>query len=350
MTPATRPVTPRVEYVIVAETGALERQALLLAESIRLLPGAAGDAPLTVVSPRPGRRPRAATIRRLDRLGAGYLALDLPSACPAYGPSYKLAAASAVERRAGPDVLVMIDSDTLFLSPPDFALPPRAVALRPVDVKGICPAGPGDPYEPYWRELSALCGVAYDDIPWLETSCDGERVKASHNGGLVVAQRGDGLFATSEEFMRRSVVAGLFPRSLDEASARGFRTGSGRVELLGRRLWGSMQAVLSLALVARGLEQRLLPPTYNVPCHHFDRVAARHPEVRSGTVHAHYHWLFEAGATAANPLLDGRIHVPAAVRELFARHGLVRGASRLARRMRALVAPRRFDGRRQPSI
>jgi hypothetical protein len=311
---------PRIEYVMVAEAGSLERQALLLAESIRRLPGAAGEAAVTVVSPRPDRRPNPRTLRQLDVLGAQYLPVTIDSPCPYYGTSFKLAALAEVEKRAGPPILVMLDSDTLFLAPPAFDLGAHGVALRPVDGKGMCTAGPDDGFDEYWRRLCAICGVAYDDIPWIETTTDGLRVKASHNGGLVAANRRDGLFTTSYDFLRRSAAADLFPRPDNGRKNAIGRSGAGQTSGLAGRIWGAAQAALSLAIVARGLEARTLPPTYNVPCHYFGRMVARWPEVATDSVHVHYHWLCDADRLAKNPLLDGRMNVPKAIRALLARH------------------------------
>ncbi len=339
----TAPV-PNLEYVMIAEAGILERQALLLVESIRLLPGDAGTAGVTVVSPRPDRRPTQATLRQLERLGAEYLPLAIDSPCPYYGTSFKLGAMAAVEKRPGPSTLIMLDSDTLFLAPPVFDLGERCAALRPVDGKGMCTAGPDDPFDEYWRRLCALCDVSYDDIPWVEAAKDGLRVKACHNGGLVAANRRDGLFATSYEFLGRSVAVGLSPRP-DSAQTATFRTGSGRVSGQTRQIWGAAQAVLSLALVSQGLEARILPPTYNVPINHFELLVRRFPEVASASVHVHYHWFCDADKLASNPLLDGRVTVPSSVRELLNRHVPLDQPPSVGRRLKRFLAVRLQDWR-----
>lgn len=343
--PQARPATisipngPQIEYVMVAEAGSLERQALLLAHSIRCLPGSAGKAAITVVSPRPDRRPAKRTLRKLELLGAQYVPLVVDSPCPYYGTSYKLAALSEVERRSGPPTLVMVDSDTLFLAPPAFDLGERGVGLRPVDVKGMCTAGPTDPFDEYWRRLCDVCAVAYDDIPWIETATDGVHVKASHNGGLVAANRWDGLFATSYDFLCRSVKADLFPRPSIDGGVNA-RTGAGPRSALAGRIWGAAQAALSLAVIAEGLEARILPPTYNVPCHFFNQMVARWPHIASSTVHAHYHWLCDADKLAVNPLLDGRMTIPTAIRKLLARHLPVNHPPSLGRQLSQLFWPR----------
>ena len=60
----------------------------------------------------------------------------------------------------------------------------------------------------------------------------------------------------------------------------------------------------------------MLKPVYNIPLHHFDRMAQRFPDVRTNAVHGHYHWLFRI-ETAKNPLLNGDVVVPPRVKALI---------------------------------
>ncbi len=290
-----------VEFVVIAEAGILEAQALLLCESIRRFAGRYAELAITVVSPRPGRRPSASTVRALAALGAELRALDIEVRCPDYGPSYKVLALADAERRPGPDILVQIDSDTLFVAEPDLSLPDHDIAARPVDLKGICTRGPGDPRDGFWRDLCGLCGVDYERIPIVETTVDRQAVRASYNGGLVVARRRIGFFGRTAEVFTRLVSAGLTPHR--EAGHREM-TATGVVTEAGSLFWGTSQAVLPLAACSLDRSIGILPPTHNVPLHHWDNLVA--PE---HLVHLHYHWLCSATELAANPMLDGRLEL-----------------------------------------
>ena len=134
--------------MLIVEAGPLEAQALLLVESLRTYGGRHATASVTAVSPRSARRPSRGTARRLRRLGAEFLALDLVGAYPAYPPSWRLHALAELERRPGPGVIVQLDSDTLFLGDVGPLCADAPVSARPVDVKGMGSTGPGDPYEP----------------------------------------------------------------------------------------------------------------------------------------------------------------------------------------------------------
>jgi len=282
---------PNIEFCFVVETGVLEQQAILLCESIRRFAGPHADAMLTVISPRSARRPSAATIARLLQLGAAYVPLELDSPTPEYGPSYRTLALGWRARQNGPDVLVQLDSDTLFLDAPDLALNDHIAMARPVDVKGMCSGGPGDRFEPVWLRMCAVCDVDIDRLGYVRSTVDKRKVRASFNAGLVVARRF--VFELIAEFFSRIAAAGIRP-FLGQASV--MRTGSGQVSPAGHEMWGTTQAAISLAVARLGSTVRNLAPDDNIPLHLWHRLDPLPERV----AHLHYHWLFaDAGACAA---------------------------------------------------
>ena len=306
-------IPTETEFFLIAEAGILESQALLLCQSIRQFAGGYQYAPITVVSPRPDRRPSIDTQRKLAELQVDYLELDIASPCPDYGTSFRVLAAAYLERRAGPDVLIQLDSDTLFVAEPDFSLPGAVGAARPVDVKGMCTDGPGDPFDPYWLDLCRLCGVDYERLPWVTTTVDRKTVRASYNGGLVAARRSDGLFAKTEEFFLKLVRAGLKPWA---GYGLNVKSGVGMVGLSGSEYWGSSQAALSLAFTDHGGPVRILTDAYNIPLHSFEHLPPR----QTTPIHLHYHWLCSEGELSNNPMLDGRLTLPEPVAQWLKRN------------------------------
>ncbi len=290
-----------VQFMAVAEAGMLEQQAILLCESIRAFAGAYAASAIVVVTPRSGRRPSSTTRRRLDKLSVDYLELEIDTPRPEYGPSFRVHAAAHVERLPGPATLVQLDSDTLFLGEPDFALCDVDVATRPVDLKGICTTGADDPADAYWRHLCALAEVEYDAVPWLTTTIDHRAVRASYNGGLIVARRERGIFARTEDLFLRVVRSPLHSYA---EPPQPILIGSGHVSPAGFAYWGTSQAAISLACVAADATVGILPPEYNVPLHYFDACDAA---AKALPVHVHYHWLGLQQYAAINPLLDGRL-------------------------------------------
>ena len=299
------PATPDVEFVLVVEAGILEQQARLLCESLRAHTGRYRDAPIVAMAPRKERRPSQDFIAFAECNEIAYCDRTLEIECPEYGTSHRVFAAADRAERSDAAVLVILDSDTLFLREPDFALDGADVAVRPVDVKGRCTIGAGDPFDPYWRRLCSLGGLTYERLPFVTPTVDDRPVRASYNGGLVVVRRETGILQAAADLFGRSVRAGMSPHAVGESNVF---ASTGYVGDVASAYWGSSQAALAIAIWSATDRVRLLDPTYNVPLHVWDAWRARHPSVPlEDLVHVHYHWLCTPGYEAANPMLDGRL-------------------------------------------
>jgi hypothetical protein len=302
---------PDVEFVLVVEAGALEHQARLLCESIRLHGGCYRNARIAAVSPTADRRPSRDFAVFSHRHAIDYLELSLRIECPEYRTTNRIYAAAERADRSRADVLVVVDSDTLFLREPDLRLDGADVAVRPVDVKGMCTAGEGDPFDRYWRSLCDLGGIDYERLPFVMPTIDDRPVKASYNGGLVVVRRSTGILQQAADLFGRSVRAGLRPRALGQDAVF---ASTGFVGQIASAYWGSSQAALSVAIWGATDRVRILEPTYNVPIHVWDQLLARHPTLPlRHPVHVHYHRLCSPGHEHANPLLDGRLPLSAEI-------------------------------------
>src|SRR5262245_22607647 len=140
-------------FVACIERGVLERQALLLFESLRTYGGSLADCRIYALAPRAGLGVGPATRARLEALRVQYIDTILNTECVEYGSANRVAAAAHIEETTSHEILVVLDSDTLLLGEPAaFRLPEDVdVAVRPVDYKGICTTGPDDPFDAYWR-------------------------------------------------------------------------------------------------------------------------------------------------------------------------------------------------------
>jgi hypothetical protein len=290
-------MTAEFEFCLLVEAGVLERQALLLCESIRHFAGPYADMPLTVISPRPSRRPAASTVQRLLQFGANYVPLNLKSQTPEYGPSYKTLALGWRARQSGPDILVQLDSDTIFLDAPDLALNGHVAIARPVDVKGMCSAGPSDSFEPIWQRMCNICGVDIETLGYVTSTVDKLTLRANFNGGLVVARRH--VFNVAEECFLSIVADDIHPFADIDS---GMKSGSGPVSPAGRKSWGLTQAALSLAVAKLGGTVGQMDGGTNIPMHLLERIEP--PPTR--VTHLHYHWIF-AGDNDNNPVFNGRL-------------------------------------------
>lgn len=284
-------MTDTLTFVLCIENNAIGPQALLLCESIRRFGGRHREAAILAVAPRPGLGIDRPARKRLDLMAVEYAEEPLNLCCPEYGSANRVFTAAWAESRARSEWIVVLDSDTVFLS--ELELPTDSdAAARPVDVKGTATGGPGDPFEEYWTQLAELRGVSLDRLPFIRTTIDDHRIRASYNGGLLVVRREKGILGVWADLFARSVRAGLKPwrgAGLDVHASTGF------VGREASEYWGSNQAAAALAIWSTTSRVFEYPDTYNVPLH----LLAERPHLearwRTGAlVHVHYHWLFAA--------------------------------------------------------
>lgn len=282
-------------FVLCIENNAVKAQALLLCESIRQFGGRHRDAPILAVAPRPGLGIDTATRQRLDGLGVEYVEEPLNRSCPEYGSANRVFAAAWAEDRVRSEWIVVLDSDAVFLR--ELELPLLAdVAVRPVDVKGCATEGPGDVFEDYWTRLADLQGVPLESLPFIQTTIDGRRVRASYNGGLAVVRRDKGILRRSAELFSRSIAAGLRPW---KGSNHDVYASTGFVGKAASEYWGSSQATAALAIWSTTTRVVLYPETHNVPLHSVMENPGLVARLQMASlVHVHYHWMFTAGHDA----------------------------------------------------
>ncbi len=304
---------PDCAFVLSVERGKLEAQAILLVESLRRFGGAYANCPVYAVSPRPSRQIGAECRDCLHSLGVHLVVESLVPPDEAYGTVARLGACVWAERNLACEILVSLDDDLFFAREPDFRLRGADFFARPVDVKGMCTSGPGDPFDVYWRRIAEVCEVDYEDIPWLETTVDRVRVKASYNGGMVAVRRQRGLFQEAERMFGLLRANDLAPR--DSGASQIFAS-TGYVGAEATRWWGSAQAVLSLAVTRCKATVSIAPPTYNVPVHAADsweQYAANF--TLANAVLVHYHWVLGKEYVKKDIVLKGGADLPKSVLE-----------------------------------
>jgi hypothetical protein len=264
----------------------IEEQALLLSESIRRFAGAYAGVPIVAVNPRAEFPISRSAERALEKLGVRYVSLPLNRTASPYLPINRIVTGSWAEANLEAAYVMLLDSDMLFVREPAFR---RAGAgVRPVDAKGSASSGDDDAIDPYWREMCEIGGVAVERLPFLETSVDGSRIRASYNGGFCIVRRSLGILEETGRIFSESRARDMRPlRDRDVAIV----ASTGPVGREASEWWGSSQAALSVAIAARAPDVRIYDPTYNVPVH---LLLEANESVRSDAVDPvliHYHWL-----------------------------------------------------------
>lgn len=278
-----------VAFVLCIEHNAIRDQALLLIESIRTFTGAHKDSEIIAISPR-GNGVDPATQWRLREQRVRYIDLLLNQACPQYGSANRIYAAAWAAQNSSASTLIVLDSDTVFFGEPELLGTDFAVAARPIDLKYASSTGPGDALEDYIEAMCALAGETIEVLPYIESTLDRARIRASYNGGYLAVRRDSGILELSADLFSRSVDQGLRPR---EGGKEVFAS-TGWVGPAASEYWSSNQTATAVAIWSTGQKVRELNRRYNVPLH----LLAKENDLSewSGVdpLHIHYHWMLNA--------------------------------------------------------
>jgi hypothetical protein len=265
-------------FLICVEHGRLESEAVLLVESLRRWGGAAAEAAVYACAPRPAFRPDAASIARLEELGATYVDEPLVSRFEENPTFNKVSVSAWAERELDHETLVFTDTDSVFLGEPAELLEGEwLAAARPVDRRIAGSRGKGK-NEPFWRKMYAELGVKSE--PFVETTVGRMPIRAYWNSGLLAARREAGLFGAWEQALKRLFDAGIV-----------------------QKRWPQFMDQLSWAGVTADVHDRIrvLSAAYNYPLRHR---GALDPEANEldlpELVHLHYRLWFHMPEVLAN--------------------------------------------------
>jgi hypothetical protein len=231
-------------FLMCVERGRLEAEGLLLVSSLRRWGGTLAEAPVYSFAPRPGHEPADSTVAELAELGVKHTSEPLNAEHPELPNCNKVYACAWAERELDQDVLVFVDSDTVFLQEPSELLlgADWLVASRPVGSRNAGSRGEGDRNESNWQRLYEAVGATAR--PWVETVIERERIRAYFNTGLIAARREAGVY-------------GAWRDALDGLLDSGFRL---------KKMRGQTDQMLFAAVVTDLHERvKILPDTYNYP-------------------------------------------------------------------------------------
>jgi hypothetical protein len=203
---------PSVAFLICAEAGQLEQQAVLFAESLRRFGGRFAQCALHAYAPREGNEPGATTRAELERLDVKLHTETLNTDHAYYPFANKIYAAAHAERTLAEEVLVFCDSDTVFLGQPDALdlAEGTDVAVAPAFHVNKASTGPEHRMEPYWERVWQLAGVE-GPPPYVETVEKQKRIRGYWNAGILAARRDSGYMSDWLELWLALLAEEHFP-------------------------------------------------------------------------------------------------------------------------------------------
>ena len=264
--------SPDLCFLCCIEAGFLEQQVVRLAQSIRLFTGEFHRCRILAVCPT--ATPLAPdTLHQLHCLEVSVVLEPLNRKLRTFPYANKAYALEYAETQCRESVLVLLDSDTLFVAPPTGFQPDVHwdFRARPVDLRNISASPLDSDHRQYWQQLCALGGIGIEQLPIEITTVDRTPIHANYNGGLLAVRRSSGVGQRWRQLLESCWQNGISP-------APG-------------NFWGSGQSTFSVAAAALGLRCLPLEAGYNIPMH-LPEAEARLDWIEHPT-HLHYHWMFE---------------------------------------------------------
>ncbi|MGF1539611.1 MAG: hypothetical protein ACFCU5_04040 [Pleurocapsa sp.] len=204
-------MTIPIAFIICTEPGRLERQSLLLAESIRNFAGEFKDVPIFSFHPRQGESIASQTKQAFKSLNVEHEQIVLNTKYHDYYLANKPLVCAYAEQNIDAEILVFLDSDKCFFyEPKQFLLPENFnIGLRPEYGRGIGSKGKQDLQDGYWQKLYQLLNVKQEFF--VQTPIGKTRIRGYWNSGMVAVKRKAGIFTSWKDNFQTVMEAGVEP-------------------------------------------------------------------------------------------------------------------------------------------
>jgi hypothetical protein len=174
----------RTTIVTSIEVGPLETQVLMLAESLRAFGGHAAGTEMIAVKPRHGPSISSHTRRELTRLHVHFIDERLNVRLAWWNNANKSAIMAALETRVSTPNITWIDGDMIILRPPDDLDPDVNTDFIARAGEGYLGSNGADENAPYWRKLTTVMGLDFDQFPMIRSFPEQRPIHAYWQAGL----------------------------------------------------------------------------------------------------------------------------------------------------------------------
>lgn len=186
--------------------GGDERESLLLAGSLLTFGGELANNPLWLMMPENVEQVSASKRQELEELGVQVHRFEVPEEALKFPFGGKVFAASAAESLASTqaDILVWMDSDTLFAGKPSEFILEENVSLgfRPVMLKNISSLY-AEPVNTFWKFIYKRCETPSEHIFPMLTTVDKVPIRPQFNAGIMSVRPAKKLLQTWRDNFER---------------------------------------------------------------------------------------------------------------------------------------------------
>jgi hypothetical protein len=244
--------SPQITFVCCVDSGWLEAQTLRMIESLRRWGGRFANAPIVAVTARFGFPLSQKTRQAFKKFDVEYIHFQAKNQYTWMPFLNKPNALLAVEKESTSEYIGWLDSDLLILGEPDqLILNEGEDFVACAADKNVGTSGPGDPFEPYWREICQTVGIDMEDLPWITTEMEGKPIRLYWNSGVFVYRRKTGFAKHYLQTTIELIDARLVPNTPGYFS-----------------IGINEQTALGLAMFKMGIPWRALPFSHNCTFNH----------------------------------------------------------------------------------
>lgn len=185
---------PDITFVCCIESGSLELQTIRMVESLRRWGGRFANVPVYAVSPRLSPPIAKSTRLALKKFGVEHLSFQTQNKYSWYKFLNKPLSLATVEKIATTECIGFLDSDILIVDEPnELELSASESVTACASDKNVGTSGLGDSSEPYWKEVCQHLELNIEDLPWVQTELEKERIRLYWNSGIFSYRRLTGL-------------------------------------------------------------------------------------------------------------------------------------------------------------
>jgi hypothetical protein len=166
------------------ESGPLEAQVLMLAESLRAFGGAWRNVDFVAVKPRRGPRISSMTRREFRRLGVEFIDEKFNVALEWWNNANKSAVMAQLEARVSTPYITWMDGDMIVLQELDNLLPAVGADFVARAGEGYLGSDGRDVNALYWKKLCWYIGIDFDMFDLIYSSPERRQIRAYWQAGL----------------------------------------------------------------------------------------------------------------------------------------------------------------------
>lgn len=206
---------PDFSVVTAIEAGRIERQAVLMLQTLRAFGGPLRDVPVLACIGRKGPKLSPYTLKTLKDLNVELVHAEHLNQAPWFNYSNKIAAVRAAEAQCRSDYIAWLDADIFVAGTPDFlSLDPQVDFTARFEFTGPIVKDDDSRYHAFWKAACQLRDVEFDTIPMFDLDLPKTRSKPYFNSGVFAWRRGSGFVEEYSTSFWALLRAGLAPKGI----------------------------------------------------------------------------------------------------------------------------------------